>query len=163
MEYNSVVTITGLPGLHEMISTKTDGAVVRSLADNSSKFVSSRIHRITPLESIEVYTRRENVNLVDVFHAMEKSEAPLPDEKDAEAVKKYFQAIYPDMDFELVYSSDQKKMIRWFYELKKNDIEIKLPDAPEEPATDESAEEKSTESKTIDKKEDSEQTVKKKK
>lgn len=41
------------------------------------------------------------------------------------------------MDLERVYSSDQKKMIRWFDELKKNNIEIKLSEVPEEPETEE--------------------------
>ena len=38
-----------------------------SLEDNSTKFVSSRIHNFSHLESIEVFTVKDNVNLVDVF------------------------------------------------------------------------------------------------
>ena len=36
------------------------------------------------------------------------------------------------MDFERVYPSDMKKMVKWFDVLKKNNIEIKLPEPPEE-------------------------------
>ena len=141
MEYNRIVAISGIPGLFELISTKTDGAVVRSLADKTTRFVSGRIHRLTQMESIEVYTKKENVNLVDIFFAMEKASDPLPDEKDEAAIKKYFQKVFPDLDFERVYSSDQKKMIRWFDELKKNNIEIKLSELPEEPVIEEPQEE----------------------
>jgi phosphoenolpyruvate carboxylase len=63
---------------------------------------------------------------------MEKDGGTLPDDKDADAVKKYFQKVYPDMDFERVYSSDMKKMVKWFDVLKKNNVEIKLPEVPEE-------------------------------
>ena len=35
------------------------------------------------------------------------------------------------MDFERVYGSDMKKMIRWFDVLKKNNVEIKLKDEDE--------------------------------
>ena len=56
MEYNRIVAVTGLPGLYEAVSSKSDGAVVRSLDDQSTKFVSSRIHNLSHLESIEVYT-----------------------------------------------------------------------------------------------------------
>jgi hypothetical protein len=31
MEYSKIIAVTGLPGLYEMISSKTDGAIVRSL------------------------------------------------------------------------------------------------------------------------------------
>ena len=56
----------------------------------------------------------------------------LPDDKDGAAVKKYFEKVYPDMDFDRVYASDMKKMVKWFDVLKKNDVEIKLSEIPEE-------------------------------
>jgi hypothetical protein len=132
MEYSKLVAVTGLPGLFELINSKTDGAIVRSLEDKSTRFVSSRIHNFSHLESIEIYTVRDNVNLVDIFNAMDKAGGKLPDEKDAAAVKKYFEKAYPDMDFERVYASDMKKMVKWFDILKKNNVEIKLSELPEE-------------------------------
>lgn len=132
MEYSKLVAVTGLPGLFELINSKTDGAIVRSLDDNSTRFVSSRIHNFSHLESIEIYTVRDNVNLVDVLNAMDKAGGTLPDEKDGTAVKKYFEKVYPDMDFERVYTSDMKKMVKWFSVLKKNNVEIKLSEIPEE-------------------------------
>lgn len=133
MEYNRIIAVTGLPGLFELVSSKTDGAIVRSLDDKSTKFVSSRVHNFSHLESIEIYTVRDNVNLVDIFQAMEKSAAKLPDGKDAAKLKAYFGEVYPDMDFSRVYNSDMKKMVKWFEVLKKNDIEIKLSAADEAP------------------------------
>ncbi|GAO42235.1 DUF5606 family protein [Flavihumibacter petaseus] len=132
MEYNRIIAVTGLPGLFELLSSKTDGAIVRSLDDNNTRFVSSRIHNFSHLESIEIYTVRDNVNLVDVFQAMEKTAEAAPDAKDTSAVKGFFQKVYPDMDFERVYTSDMKKMLKWFDVLKKNNIEIKLTEAPAE-------------------------------
>ncbi len=132
MEYSKLVAVTGLPGLFELINSKNDGAIVRSLEDKSTRFVSNRIHQFSQLESIEVYTVRDNVNLVDVFNAMDKAGIALPDDKDAAAVKKYFEKAFPDMDFERVYNSDMKKMVKWFAVLKKNNIEIKLTELPEE-------------------------------
>ncbi len=119
-----------------MLSSKTDGAIVRSLDDKTTRFVSSRIHNFSHLESIEVYTVRDNVNLVDILKAMEASTTKLPDEKDGGALKNYFTKVYPDLDFGRVYSSDLKKMVKWFQVLKANDIEIKLtePDEAEETA-----------------------------
>ena len=132
MEYSKLVAVTGLPGLFELINSKTDGAIVRSLEDKTTRFVSSRIHQFSHLESIEIYTVRDNVNLVDVLKAMDAAGTALPDEKDAVAVKKYFEKVYPDMDFDRVYASDMKKMVKWFGQLKKNQVELKLSELPEE-------------------------------
>jgi hypothetical protein len=140
MEYNKIIAVTGLPGLYELLSSKSDGAIVRSLDDKSTRFVSSRIHNFTHLESIEIYTVRENVNFVDVLKAMEASSEKLPDDKDAAALKAYFTKVYPDLDFTRVYSSDLKKMIKWFSVLKSNDIEIRLTEPAEEEEEEEAVE-----------------------
>ena len=132
MEYSKLVAVTGLPGIFELISSRGDGAVVRSLDDNKTQFVSSRVHNFSHLESIEVYTQRENVNLVDVFNAIEKDGGKLPDIKDNNVVRKYFEKVYPEMDFDKVYPSDMKKMVKWFEVLKKHNVEIKLSEVPEE-------------------------------
>jgi hypothetical protein len=153
MEYNKIIAVTGLPGLYELLSSKSDGAIVRSLDDKTTRFVSSRIHNFSHLESIEVYTVRDNVNLVDTLKSMEASSDKLPDEKDGNALKAYFTKVYPDLDFTRVYSSDLKKMVKWFSVLKANDIEIKLSE-PEEEAAAEADEEAGAAPKAAKKKEE---------
>jgi hypothetical protein len=136
MDYNRLVSVTGLGGLYELLSSKADGGVVKSLEDKSTKFVSTRLHNFSHLESIEVFTVKDNVNLVDVFTAMQNSTEKLPDAKaDNKAIKAYFEKVYPDMDFERVYNSDMKKMIRWFDLLKTNNVEIKLSEITEADTT----------------------------
>ena len=150
MEYNKIIAVTGLPGLYELLSSKSDGAIVRSLDDKTTRFVSSRIHNFSHLETIEVYTVRDNVNLVDILKAMEVSADKLPDEKDGAALKNYFTKVYPDIDFSRVYSSDLKKMVKWFAVLKANNIEIKLsePEEEEEVVEEEVGEKKQAVAKT---------------
>ena len=77
---------------------------------------------------------------------MKSSKEALPDAKaDAKAIRAYFEKVYPDMDFERVYGSDMKKMVKWFEILTKNNIEIKLSEAgEEETTTDHTAGKKST-------------------
>jgi hypothetical protein len=132
MEYGKIIAVTGLPGLFELLSSKNDGAIVRSLEDKTTKFVSSRVHNFSHLESIEVFTVRDNVNLIDIFHAMEKEGGQVPDGKDTPALKKYFEKVYPDLDFERVYTSDLKKMTKWYDVLKANNVEIRLTEQPQE-------------------------------
>ncbi|MDQ2719521.1 MAG: DUF5606 domain-containing protein [Bacteroidota bacterium] len=135
MDYNKIVSVTGLAGLFELLSSKSDGAVVRSLDDNTSKFVSTRLHNFSHLESIEVYTTKDNSNLAELFTAMKKSKEKIPDVKaDNKALKEYFEKVYPDLDFERVYLSDMKKMVKWYHILDKNKIEIKVKTEEEKEA-----------------------------
>ncbi len=127
MEYRSLISVTGLSGLFELINSKQDGAIVKSLIDGKSTFVSSRKHQFSHLEGIEVYTTTENVNLLDVFRAMEASKEALPNDKDNDAVKAYFKKVFPTMDFERVYVSDMRKMVKWHSSLAKNKVNLAAP------------------------------------
>jgi hypothetical protein len=134
MQYREIVAVTGLGGLFQLMASKQDGAIVKSLEDKISKFVSSRVHNFTPLESIEVFTTGENVNLSEVFKAMQDQEAktpPLDAKADNNAVKAYFKTVFPSFDEERVYVSDMKKMVKWYLILKANDL-LKFDEAAAE-------------------------------
>jgi len=125
MEYRQIVAVTGLSGLYQLMSTKNDGAIVRSLTDKNIKFVSARIHHITPLESIEIYTTGDNVRLHEVLEKIKADDAAvagLNSKKDDKATKAYFKTILPDFDEERVYTSDIRKVLKWYEILKANDL-----------------------------------------
>ncbi|MGN6567745.1 MAG: DUF5606 family protein [Flavipsychrobacter sp.] len=125
MEYREIVAVTGLGGLYQLLSTKSDGAIVRSLADMSTKFISARLHNVTPLESIEVYTTGANVRLHEVLALMQEKEAatPLADAKsDNNAIKNYFVSVFPEIDIDRVYVSDMKKILKWYQLLKNSNL-----------------------------------------
>lgn len=127
MEYRQIVAVTGLPGLYQLVSTKNDGALVRSLADKSIKFVSSRVHQLTPLESIEIYTYSENVRLHEVLENIKANDAPVKDlvggkKASNDDLKNYFGTVVPEFDQERVYVSDIKKVLKWYELLKANDL-----------------------------------------
>lgn len=147
MEYSKIIAITGLTGLYELISSKSDGGIVRSLEDKTTRFVSSRVHQFSHLESIEVYTNRHNENLVTILKAMEASNEKLPDEKDPAALKAYFEKVYPELDHSRVYSSDLKKMIKWFAVLQANKVEIKLSEPVAEAVEEDAGAEQKPEAK----------------
>lgn len=150
MEYREIVAVTGLGGLYQLLATKSDGAIVRNLADKSTKFISARLHNVTPLESIEVYTTGENVRLHEVFKKMLDNEAttPLinPKNADSNAIKGYFKSIFPEFDEDRVYVSDMKKMVKWFELLKANDL-LNFEEVQEAAGDDMAAEQEETEEK----------------
>lgn len=137
MDYNKIISVTGLSGLFELVTSKADGAVVRSLEDKTTKFVSSRVHNFSHLESIEIFTVKENTNLADLFTKMKNSGEALPDaQADGKALRFYFEKVYPDLDFDRVYASDMKKIVKWYSIIIENNIEIKEPDAESDNADD---------------------------
>jgi hypothetical protein len=134
MEYREIVAVTGLGGLYQLLATKSDGAIVRNLSDKSTKFISARLHNVTPLESIEVYTTGENVRLHQVFQQMKEKEgsiAIIDPKADNNAVKNYFKSVFPTFDEERVYVSDMKKMVKWYELLKSNEL-LNFETAPAE-------------------------------
>jgi hypothetical protein len=125
MKYREIVAVSGMPGLFQLKATKSDGAIVKSLEDGSSRFLPSRTNTVTQLESIEVYTNENNVLLHHVFQSMKDNDSlPRPDSKKAsnDDIRNYFRNVFPDFDFERVYVSDMKKMLKWYEVLKKNDL-----------------------------------------
>ena len=98
MEYSKIISVTGLSGLFELVASKADGAVVRSLEDNTTKFVSSRVHNFSHLESIEVFTVKDNTNLAELFTAIKASEEmkPLRDN---------------DVTFEYIYYDKEQQLV----------------------------------------------------
>lgn len=126
MEYREIVAVTGIGGLFQLLTTKSDGAIVRNLTDKSTKFIPARVHNVTPIESIEIYTIEENVRLHVVLQAIKDNEktTPIVDAKKADnnAIKSYFKAIFPTLDEDRVYVSDMKKMLKWYELLKANDL-----------------------------------------
>lgn len=125
MDYREIVSVTGIGGLFQLMATKSDGAIVRNLADKTTKFIPARLHNVTPLESIEVYTTGENVRLHEVFEHMKANEnIAIPDAKttDNNVIKSYFKQVFPEFDEDRVYVSDMKKMLKWFDILKQNDL-----------------------------------------
>ena len=136
MKYNELVAISGLSGLFQLLSTKSDGAIVRNLEDQATKFVPARLHNVTPLDSIEVFTETDNIRLYEVFMEFLKNEASAGSfdisKADNKAIKNKFGKLFPAYDKDRVYVSDMKKMIKWFALLKKLDLLKAEEVAPEE-------------------------------
>lgn len=135
MKYKEIVSVTGLSGLYQLLSTKSDGAIVRNVGDKLTKFISARQHNVTPLDSIEVYTIADNVRLEYVFQKISEYSATQPpiDIKTAtkDQIIAYFKAVLPELDEDRVYVSDMKKMLKWYDLLQSNGL-LQFESAPEE-------------------------------
>jgi hypothetical protein len=118
MKYNELCAISGMSGLYQLLSTKSDGAIVKSLEDDATKFVAARSHNVTPLDSIEVYTETDNIRLFEVFQNFKENESKAKEldvtKLDNKKIKETFGILLPQYDKERVYVSDMKKIIKWY-------------------------------------------------
>ena len=144
MEFKEIIALSGMPGLFQLVTTKSDGIIVKSLEDDKSQFVSSRLHGVSTLDTISVFLKNEETTeLKKVLQQMQQkeSEIPLPEPNPEEKkLKEYFSKILPDYDEDKVHVSDMKKMVRWYHMLKRHNL-IPAEEVKTEPAEKEKAEE----------------------
>ena len=152
MSLKKFVVISELQGVHKMIGNRSNGLIIENFDSKKRRFVSSRKHQFTPLDSISIYTNDGNtVPLKAVFQSMsEKLESlPLPSNKltSPEAFD-YMDSILPDYDKDQVYFSDVKKLVKWFRFLNERDLldySEEEEEEEEEEGTEETSEETSEE------------------
>jgi hypothetical protein len=124
MKLSEIVSVTGLPGLYKASGKRTDGLIVTSLTDGSTKFVSGRVHLFSTLDNITIYTQEGSKELKQVLADMKKNEAAHSPAslKSDDQLKAYFEAVIPDYDKEKVYTSHMKKLISWYNILNEKDL-----------------------------------------
>ncbi|CAN5232867.1 hypothetical protein BH09BAC1_BH09BAC1_12560 [soil metagenome] len=135
MDLKEIVSISGLGGLHKIISQRGDGLIVHSFDDSKSRFVPSRTHIFTPLEGITIYTKEDNIELTKVLAEMKKQHEknpPVDAKAGNEEQKEYLRSIVPDFDDEKVYASDIKKLIKWYHILAEQNLLTEEEPAAEE-------------------------------
>lgn len=118
MNIEEFVAVGGMSGLYKMVANRSNGLIVADLDSGKRKFAPARKHQFTPLASIGIYTNDgDTAELKVVFRSMlEKIADTPPVSPNASAVElnEYFGTVLPDFDVDRVYTSDIKKVIKWF-------------------------------------------------
>lgn len=125
MNLKEVLSISGMSGLYKMVANRDNGLIVVALGDDKRKFVPSRQHMFTPLENITIYTDDEPVELTTVLLEMKKQSAKTPlvgANANGAELRSYFTKIVPNHDTEKVYTSDIKKVLKWYEQLDKENM-----------------------------------------
>ncbi len=112
-----ILSISGKPGLYELVSYGKNNIIVESLTDKKRMPAYTR-DRIISLGDIAMYTYGEEVPLWKVFATVyEKFEGKVLDKsayKTPESLHEFFVQVLPDYDQERVYNNDIKKVISWY-------------------------------------------------
>ena len=115
MNLREILAISGKPGLYKIEANRDNGLIASALGSVKKSFYASRQHMFTPLENITIYTEDEAIELVEIFKIIKKDEKVLiKANSSADELRAFFVKVVPDHDQEKVYTSDMKKIIKWY-------------------------------------------------
>jgi hypothetical protein len=150
MDLSKILSISGRPGLYQIVSQLKNAVLVESLLDKK-RFPAFAHEKISSLEEISVFTPTEDKPLKDVLKAIyDKQEGkPALDPKSGDKMlQAFFLEVVPDYDSNRVYISDIRKIISWYNILTEHKIldftekEEEKSEAKAEETTEEKKEEK---------------------
>ena len=125
MSLDKILSISGKPGLYQIVTQTRTGAVVESLNDKKRITVGAHSN-ISILSEIAIYTLSEEVPLRDVLKTVkDKSngeQTAISHKASKDDLEEFFFDVLPNYDEDRVYPSDIKKVIQWYNILQKNNL-----------------------------------------
>jgi len=119
MTLDKIIAISGKPGLFKILSHSKGRVIVESLKDKK-RFPVSALNGISALEEIAIYTYDEDVPLRKIFitiYEKEKGKTSINPNDNSNVLTNYFKEILPYFDDERVYTSNIKKVLKWYNDL----------------------------------------------
>ena len=144
----TILSVSGKPGLHKMISQGKNLLIVESLTDKKRIPVYAS-NKVISLGDIAIYTNAEEVPLYKVLNSIKEKEniqkIPIDISKAAsDELRAYFAEVLPDFDRERVYPTDIKRLMNWYNTLLDAGITEFDPEEEEENVEEKTEAEEST-------------------
>jgi hypothetical protein len=146
MTIADIATVSGKGGLFKVLAPTKSGVILESLDESKTKIVATTNHRLSLLNEISIYTttREGNTPFEDVLKKIQKDFGDDPGvdaNSDADELKAFMKSILPEYDEARVYTSDIKKLVRWYALIRKYAPEILLESNEAEKGNDNAKEE----------------------
>jgi len=114
-----ILAVSGKPGLYKLVSRGKNLLIIESLADKKRIPAYAR-DKVISLGDISIYTDEDEVSIREVLNTIKEKEGgklnlsiDLSKAKD-EDLRTYFTSVLPNFDKERVYTSDIKKLLKWY-------------------------------------------------
>jgi hypothetical protein len=134
MKLKELIAVSGLPGLFKMAGSRANGIIIEDLDTGKRKFVPSRKHQFSPLETISIFTMNDSESLLDVLrkmHVMKEDLPIVPAKSSNDQLRSYFTQILPEHDSDRVFPRDIQKIIKWYDFLHTRQLLDKISDEEE--------------------------------
>ena len=116
--FERILTISGKPGLYQLLSQGRNMFIVESVDATKKRMPVYNSDKVVMLDDTAIYTDTEEVPLREVFAKIyEKENGVIQfDLKSAtpEELVEYFESVMPDYDRERVYLTHIKKIYSWY-------------------------------------------------
>lgn len=142
MDLKGILTVSGKPGLYQLVGQMNNGIIIESLTDGK-RMPAYASHKVSALEDISIYTETEEVPLgeiMDNIHAYVTGGGEIDASPKNDRVKELMSIALPDYDRERVYVSDMKKLFKWYLALEKAGLMVPSEEETEETPVVEDAE-----------------------
>jgi hypothetical protein len=129
MTIADIATVSGKGGLYKVLAPTKSGVILESLDEAKTKMVATTNHRLSLLNEISIYTttKEGNVPLEDVLKKVHQDFGDDPGvdaNSDSDELKAFMKSILPEYDEDRVYTSDIKKLVKWYDLIRKHAPEI---------------------------------------
>jgi hypothetical protein len=140
MTLSDIATISGKGGLFKIVAPTKSGVILESLDEAKTKLVATSNHKLSLLNEISIYTttKEGTVALADVLKKINKeygNDPGVDGNSDSAELKSFLKSILPDFDESRVYTSDIKKLVKWYEIISKFAPEIMAEDESKAEAT----------------------------
>jgi hypothetical protein len=119
MTLADIATVSGKGGLFKVVAPTKSGVILESLDDAKTKMVATTSHRLSLLNEISIYTTTKEGNrpLIDVLRKIDADFSGDPGvdaNSDADELRAFMKSVLPEYDENRVYTSDIKKLLKWY-------------------------------------------------
>ncbi|MBT1702788.1 DUF5606 family protein [Chryseosolibacter indicus] len=119
MKLSEIATVSGKGGLFKVVAPTKSGVILESLDDTKTKMVATSSHRLSLLNEISIYTtsKEGTVSLLEILKRIHKeynNDLGVDTNSDASELKAFLKSVLPDFDESRVYTSDMKKLVKWY-------------------------------------------------
>ncbi len=127
IELEKIVSVSGKPGIYQLISGGKQATIVESLVDGK-RIPVYPTQKVSTLSDISMFTLEDDMPLRDILLSAKEvfKGGQAPDHKsDGKVLRETMKKIVPNYDADRVYDSDIKKLLQWYNILQaKNMLDI---------------------------------------
>lgn len=136
MTLSEIASVSGKGGLFKVLAPTKAAIILESLDEKKTRMVATAHHRVSLLHEISIYTTDQEgtVPLGDVLKKMHSEfgdDPGIDGTSEPSELKAFLKSILPNYDEDRVYTSDIKKLVKWYAILLVHAPEI-LREAPDE-------------------------------
>ncbi len=116
MNLESIISVTGKPGLYKVLSQIKNGLIVESIVDGKRTPIHAT-DKVSALSDISIYTNDGDMPLEEIYGVIyEKTggKSAVDHKAKPEELRSFMTSVVPNYDADRVYNSDLKKMFQWF-------------------------------------------------